>query len=156
MNLGFVYSGTHCISGFQKQRNIKSWDQNNHVVIKYIFICNIWPLYNKVPRKYVYHVIHTKSLNESPLPFFAAASTRQRSRSWSWSLRRRKRAWRSSRRSPCLPTRCARATATTGAAPTPGSGTGSTVAMAVRSMSPPSEFLQISLPDCIDPGMPEF
>ena len=46
MKITLLYQGSHYIS-VKKQRNIKSWDQQNYLVIR--GFCYIQPLYNEVP-----------------------------------------------------------------------------------------------------------
>ena len=46
MKFTLLYQVTHYIR-VNKQRNIKSWDQQNHLVIR--GFCYIRPLYNEVP-----------------------------------------------------------------------------------------------------------
>ena len=46
MKMTLLYQVSHYI-GVKKQRNIKSWDQQNHLVIR--GFCYIRPLYNEVP-----------------------------------------------------------------------------------------------------------
>ena len=45
MKITFLYQVSHYIR--VKNRNIKSWDQQNYLVIR--GFCYIWPLYNEVP-----------------------------------------------------------------------------------------------------------
>ena len=46
MKITLLYQVSHYIR-VKKQRNIKSWDQQNHLVIR--GFCYIRPLYNEVP-----------------------------------------------------------------------------------------------------------
>ena len=46
MKITLLYQVSHYIR-VKKQRNIKSWDQQNYLVIR--GFCYIWPLYNEVP-----------------------------------------------------------------------------------------------------------
>ena len=49
MKITLLYQVSHYIR-VKTQRNIKSWDQLNHLVIR--GFCNIRPLYNEVPQRF--------------------------------------------------------------------------------------------------------
>ena len=59
IKISLLYQGSHCIR-VKKQRNIKSWDQQNYLVIR--GFCYIRPLYNEVP------LVHCSSLSTSKCP----------------------------------------------------------------------------------------
>ena len=52
LKITLLYQVSHYIR-VQKQRNIKSWDQQNYVVIR--GFCSIRPLYNEVPLYWSYY-----------------------------------------------------------------------------------------------------
>ena len=51
MKITLLYQVSHYIR-VKKQRNIKSWDQQNYLVIR--GFCSIWPRYNEVPLYIMY------------------------------------------------------------------------------------------------------
>ena len=67
MKITLLYQVSHYIR-VKKQRNIKSWDQQNYLVIR--GICYIRPLYNEVPLYYgslqsdeTYHIMQVDFQN---------------------------------------------------------------------------------------------
>ena len=59
MKITLLYQVSHYIS-VKKQRNIKSWDQQNHLVIR--GFCYIRPLYNEVPLYMYIYIIFKLSV----------------------------------------------------------------------------------------------
>ena len=67
MKITLLYQVSHYIR-VQKQRNIKSWDQQNYLVIR--GFCYIRPLYNEVPLYFIKTLLlQSNHFDCQPIPF---------------------------------------------------------------------------------------